>query len=120
MYTRSLVLVAVGLLFCTGCLQGPASQGAGTTDPEVANGVRDQVTAFVKDAQKSPKAAKGRLDLMLESLDGAAARGGAFVTVRDEAKKLQSLYESKADTAALKKQMDALQAAADGLTSGAS
>lgn len=119
MHTRSFVLVAVGLLFCSGCLQGPANQGVGTSNPEVAQGVRDQVTSFVSDAQKSPKTAKGKLDLMLESLDGAAERGGEFVKVRDEAKKLQSLYESKADKGAVKSQLDSLQAAANGLTAGA-
>ncbi|EAQ82187.1 hypothetical protein [Blastopirellula marina] len=120
MFIRSFALVVACLLFCTGCPSGPSRQGAGTTDPEIAQTVHDQVTNFVTAAEKSPRSAKGGLDLMLESLEGASERGEGFTKVRDEAKKLQSLYEAKADSAALKSQMESLQAAADALTNEAS
>ncbi|UUO06495.1 hypothetical protein M4951_24505 [Blastopirellula sp. J2-11] len=116
MFIRSFSLIAACLLFCTGCPSGPGSQGVGTTNPEVAQSVHDQVTDFVNVAEKSPRSAKGNLDLMLESLEGASDRGEGFAKVRDEALKLQSMYQEKADKDALKSQMKSLQAAADALT----
>lgn len=116
MFIRSMMLVVVCLLFGPGCLHQPAGQGAGTTNPEIASAVKDQVTSFIDGAKKSPRSAKGKLDLMLESLEGAAGRSEGFAKVRDEAKQLQALYQSNADTAALKSQMETLQAAADQLT----
>ncbi|MCC9606935.1 hypothetical protein LOC68_15375 [Blastopirellula sp. JC732] len=120
MHIRSLFFVLACLVFFTGCPSGQGSQGVGVTDPEVAQTVSNQVVEFVEGAAKSPKSAKGRLDLMLESLDGAAERGGEFVKVRDEAKKLQSMYEAKAGDAELKAQLETLKSAANALTASAS
>ncbi|TWT32605.1 hypothetical protein [Blastopirellula retiformator] len=118
MHTQRLLLVLVGFLFCTGCFSGPGSEGVGVTDPEVGKTVQSQVENFVTVAQKSPRAAKGNLDLMLESLDGAADRGEGFAKVRDEAKKLQSMYQAKAKDAKLKAQMQTLKTTADALVPG--
>lgn len=115
MFTRNLLLLAACLLFFTGCPAGPATQGGGTTDPEVGQRIKGQIDSFVEEAKKSSARGKANLSLLLESLEGNAERGGDFAKVRDEAKKLQELYQANAGKGEISAQIEALQAAANEL-----
>ena len=108
-------LLMVLLLSSVGCLSSSGEQGAGTTNPEVAQQVRSQVEEFVTAAQKSPRNAPANLSLMIESLEGASDRSEAFVHVQNEAQKLQELYQGKAAKDEIATQLTQLQEAANQL-----
>ncbi|MBA2113094.1 hypothetical protein [Bremerella alba] len=115
MITRNLFLLAAILILFTGCPAGPATQGGGTSDGEIGQLTKDQIEAFLTKAEKAPSRAKGDLSLLLESLEGSAERSEAFAKVRDEAKKLQELFQSNAGKSELNQQMTSLRAASDQL-----
>lgn len=119
MITRNLLLLAAFLLLFTGCPAGPATEGGGTSDAEIGQVTKDLVDSFLAKAEKAPARAKGDLSMLLESLEGSAQRSEAFAKVRDEAKKLQDLYQSNADKSELTGQMTSLRAASDELPKSA-
>lgn len=115
MISRISLFLIFALITSVGCARGQASQGAGTTDPEVAKMVQGQVDEFVTKAEKSAARAKGELDLLLESLEGAAGRSAAFAKVRDEAKTLQEMYATNAPKQQIEEQLNSLKVASSEL-----
>lgn len=114
-HSHNLFLVVLCLSLFAGCMPGPASQGGGTSDGEFGQATKDLVETFLTKAEKAPSRAQGELALLLESLEGSAERSEAFAKVRDEAKKLQELLQSKAGKEEVKAQMTSLRSAASEL-----
>ena len=105
------------VLACTlGC--GPTGNRGPAPDLSMmSKSVSDAVNDFVAQAKKSPAQAPQKLAILMESLEADARDFGAgFVTVRDAAQELKSLYERKAPTAEIDAQLDKLKAQADALS----
>ena len=110
----ALILVMLSLTACGGELSVPPPSA--TQKSEMA---QKSIEAFITSAKKSPKAAARELSILMESLDAYATEfEGPYVALRDSAKELLGLYESKAAKDKINAQLDVLKQKADALSSG--
>ncbi|MCR9230768.1 MAG: hypothetical protein NXI29_07120 [bacterium] len=101
----------------TGC-GGPPSTPP-PSDTEKSEMVQKSIDEFIASAKKQPKAAAQNLSILMESLESYATEfEGPYIEVRDEAKKLQELYQSSAAKDKIAAQLEVLKQKASSLSGG--
>ncbi len=109
-----LVLVMFALTACGGAPSAPPP-----SETEKSAAAQKSIDDFIAAAKKKPKSAAQELTVLMESLDAYATEyEGPYVALRDSAKELLGLYESKASKDKINAQLDVLKQKAGALASG--
>ena len=107
-----LILVMFALTACGGAPSAPPPSEAKKSET-----AQKSIEDFITAAKKSPKTAAQELSVLMESLDAYATEyEGPYVALRDSAKELLGLYESKASKDKINAQLDVLKQKADALS----